>query len=232
MSVFMRTINYSIIDPYPVEDISESDLANPNLRILYPNRIRHEAKNAFQHACLVANGQSKLGLDIQVASFLQQSSHYTDSVNSNDQYRASMLSKYRDSYRSFEDADAEDLNVLEAANQELLMQGRCLAAGQTLFHGGSWPSDADGNPLARFVSSRIVSTTLMANVAQWHADQHIPKEIWVITVAPNSSAKGYIFRPDGFLGHEFEIAIAAGAVFERVHETQCCNASVLQVALL
>lgn len=227
----MQIPTYPLINPYPVQDIPESELNHPILSVLHPARRSLKANNAFEHACFVANGQSVQGLDMEVASVLQQSPSYMGSLKADGLGGASMLEEYRKSYRSFEDADAEDLAVLEAANQELLTQGRYLAAGQTLFHGGSWPRSADGNPLPSFVSSRIVSTTLMASVAQWHADQHMPKEFWVITVAMGSCAKGFVFTPSGFLGHEFEVALAVGAVFERGHEIQCRDASVVQVIL-
>jgi hypothetical protein len=227
----MQILSYPLINPYPIQDISESDLNHPILSVLHPNRRSLKANNAFEHACLVASGQSVQGLDMEAASVLQRSACYMGSLKADSLGGASMLEEYRNSYRTFEEADTEDLAVLAAANEELLAQGQYLAAGQTLFHGGSWPCSADGNPLSSFVSSRIISTTLMAGVAQWHADQHMPKELWVITVATGSPAKGFVFNPTGFLGHEFEVAIAAGAVFERSHETQFGDTSVVQVIL-
>lgn len=97
---------------------------------------------------------------------------------------------------------------LVAVDEELEAYGLPLTPGQVVFHGGPWPTAA-----STLTTNIPLSTTLCAEVAKAHSYYHSDHAVWVITAAPNSSAKCYLFRNarNQTHGHETEILIKAGS---------------------
>lgn len=113
--------------------------------------------------------------------------------------------KYRNSYPHYDAASVD---------AELATYGRPLHPGQVLFHGGEYPRDSTGTPLAGFVRSEVFSTSLCAQVAATHSSYHTPKDVWVVRIARGSITQAIVFGHKGqSLGHEMEILLAKNVQF-------------------
>ncbi len=183
-------------------------IRHPLLR--YPSNC-----DPLELAKLAANNAIMTGQDMRVEA-LDESGDYNLAAYAPAAMEGSILERYRGEYpdASHREPDAEDIRVRKAASMEVQRHGNQLAPGQVLLHGGGpWPAlNSYGTRTREIVVHEMLSTTLITGVAQRHAEDHAPYgEIWVITVGPSAATKAIIYPNEGFLKHEREVLLGAGA---------------------
>jgi len=89
-----------------------------------------------------------------------------------------------------------------AVNQEVLIHGGYLQAGQILYRGGTFTS------ASIVISDGPVSTSMHPKVAWWHACKH-SGQIAILRIAGARSVKGFVYRTTGNqnLKQEYEVLL-------------------------
>lgn len=122
------------------------------------------------------------------------------------------IHEYRNAYPDYDAAKVDT---------EMAKYGRPLHPGQVLFHGGEYPRDSTGAPLTRFTSSKVLSTSLCAQIAATHSSYHTQKDVWVVRIM-SMSTQAIVFGHRGQkLGHEMEVLLAKNVQFtlRRTHSS-------------
>lgn len=188
-----------------------------------PLRIPEVANTPLEFAEIVARRHFVNGLQMSLNSKLRNSPEYK-AWKSLMPSLASVpnLRQFRTKYPNF------DQNGVDSEIKQL---GCILQPGQVVFHGGSWPVSGGCFVGQKYTLTRPLSTTLCAGVAGAHANSHIPRQLWVITVSPEINTPVFIFSNNSnqLLSHELEVLFASGATIECIAERRLNHHQIIEV---
>lgn len=130
------------------------------------------------------------------------------------------LNDYKSSYPSYNIDDVE---------LEISLHGIFLADGQTLIHGGCWPTEHD-----QFTTDRPLSTTFCPQIArrsaEWRGKAYDAGRMdFIVLRVASPSTKAYIYGADVAHAHEKEVLFASGAKLKLISRTYICDTHAYKV---
>ncbi|HCH1474408.1 TPA: hypothetical protein NKQ81_004433 [Vibrio parahaemolyticus] len=198
-----------LIDVFPVKEgpPTQRDIQLAALQgvILPPPKMANTAAELVDD---IANQFVSNGLAWEYEQALNQSQEYKAAKSSMPSLKdVPEIKNYRTKHPHFNES---------LVQSELAKYGDFLSIDQILYHGGAWPVSCNGAIVgSKFVSNKVLSTTLCPQVGALHGTYHTPKQIWVIRIR-SSAVKAFVFNnaSNQTLSHEKEVLLAQGITFE------------------
>ncbi|ELI7918227.1 TPA: hypothetical protein U5E31_003807 [Yersinia enterocolitica] len=182
-------------------------------------QIDQTISNPMDAAEFLAANQYESRLDRFVINFLDKSNEYSQWLSLMPESVPGELLDYQGLY------PPSDFNIID---QIVNRNGIVLPDGQFLFHGGLWPKDKYGNPVTKFVTDRVLSTSFCPKVAlnngEWRGKAWDANRLDLIVIRTKfPETKAFIFDKElqGH-GHELEVLFAKGATLTFVAEIEVC----------
>lgn len=176
-------------------------------------------KSPMDAAEFVGADQHENRLNNYVDNFLTKNTEYARWLSFMPQPTPSEMIKYQQSYLQCNPLVVNDI-VIES--------GIYLPINQTLFRGGMWPKDDNGNNLLEYTTEKILSTSfcplVALNNADWMGKSWDNERLDLIVITNKSTnTKSFVFDKDAESGHELEVLLAAGAQLKFIEERIVTN---------